>query len=159
MGILRRYPKLRYRLERQILLWIGAIMLSFTVPESEAMQSRAKNIDYTPDITSEAYWASHYIGVVRLTRIAFGDHRQRLVTYEVTRALSNGGMETLRTVSEPDLWFGMDAGEPPNLAAGQELVLYQAKQGKSSLAVTRVDAGSREQLGALVEIARLRRDP
>ena len=128
-------------------------MIHLAVPSA----APSKSIDYTPDITSDPYWDNHKIGIVRITRIERDEHGRSLLTYTVTRQISSSPIANNKTVRSSDLWFGMHVDEP-RLAVNQELLLYEAMQGNDPIVASCLDDTNREQVAALLAIARLRAD-
>jgi hypothetical protein len=128
-----------------------------TQPDSGAWQVRAKNIDYTPDITSDSYWNGHSIALVQITHIGKDDNGVVWITYTVTQAFADGVLQSPRTVRASEFWFGAD--EPPQFAEHQALVVYQSKGTKQPLAATLTDEAHRGELAALQRISQLRLEP
>jgi hypothetical protein len=81
-------------------------MFSFSANgESAASLVCAKNIDYTPDVTSDQYWDTHHICVMRVTDIGKDSAGKELLTFAVTKQISEGPMEQAETVASSHLWF------------------------------------------------------
>lgn len=100
---------------------------------------RAKNIDYTPDITSDPYWDTHHICVVHVTSVDKNAAGKQQITYEVIRQMSEGPIEKTRTLLLSHLWFGPDVEEPPPIWKDDNLVIYYAKDGPSPIVTTKLD--------------------
>ena len=131
------------------------MILLATHSDPQVMQNAVKDIDYTPDVTSDAYWDAHNIAIVRISEISNDDQGRSLITYTVRRSISDGGKPGTETVRSSHLWFGMDE-EPPRLAVNQELILYKSKQGQEPVVASLVHETNRRQIAALLQIARLR---
>jgi hypothetical protein len=122
------------------------------------VMTHAKNIDYTPDLTSDTYWDTHHICAVRVTNLERDQERKEQISYRVVRQISEGPMETARTVSLSELWFGPGDIDPPRASVNDSLILYYAKQGPTPV-VTTIIFGAIEdfpRVKALVQIARFR---
>jgi hypothetical protein len=92
----------------------------------------AKNIDYTPDFTSEAYWDAHHIALVRIVAAEEQEGRLR-ITYRVEEQFSDGQMEPMRTAPIHHYWFGMHVLEPPPVSVGDRLVVIHRKEGPAPI--------------------------
>jgi hypothetical protein len=123
-----------------------------------AGQTQAKNIDYTPDVTSDAYWDTHHIGAVRVTAAGKDEQNREYIIYELERQLAGQPLEQARTVLVSHLWFGLNAEEPPLIRVNDRLVLYIAKDEPAPLVAAKLDGalGGSQVLDSLVQIARLR---
>jgi hypothetical protein len=126
-------------------------------PDSGAWQDRAKNIDYTPDITSDSYWNDHSIALVQISHIGRNNNGVVWVTYMVTQVFADGAVQNPRTVRASEFWFGSD--EQPQLAEHQALVVYVSKRTKQPLVASPADEAHRGELAALLSISRLRTEP
>ena len=97
----------------------------------------AKQIDYTPDFTSDAYWDTHNIALV--TVVAANQLAGRLhITHRVEEQFSDGPMEATRTEPLHRYWFGMYVVEPPSLGVKDHLVVAYPKQGPSQIVTFKV---------------------
>jgi hypothetical protein len=126
--------------------------------EPRAQLVRAKNIDYTPDLTSDSYWDAHHICVVRVNGLGKDAEGKPQLTYQVVGRISEALVEEVRTVRLSDLWFGMYVEEPPRIGAHDNLVIYYAREGPSPIVATKLDAGIEESplVKSLRRIAGLR---
>lgn len=137
-----------------ILPVLGAIMLSQLIHgESFAQRTSTKSQDFTPDITSEVYWDTHSICVVRITDLGI-ENGSRYLAYAVTMQISEA-RERAGKIKLDDLWFGEQFGRP-SLQPNDELILFFAREGRSPVAGTPLDAEGRKKLEALRHIASLR---
>jgi len=85
-----------------------------------------KNIDYTPDFTSDAYWDTHHIGLA--TVIAAEDKAgRRHITHRLDEQFSEGAAQSTRTEPLHRYWFGMDVVEAPTLNRRDRLVVSYPK--------------------------------
>ncbi|HEX4963508.1 MAG TPA: hypothetical protein VF173_21950 [Thermoanaerobaculia bacterium] len=87
-----------------------------------------KNIDYTPDLTSDLYWDAHHIALVRIVAVAEQAGRLQ-VTTRVEEQFSEGRMEPARTAPIHHYWFGMHVLQPPPLSVDDRLVVIDRKEG------------------------------
>jgi hypothetical protein len=134
---------------------IGVIMSFMAIqPDLGAWQVRAKNIDYTPDITSNSYWNDHSIALIEISHIARNDKGALLVTYTVTQMFTSASLQSPRTAPASEFWFGGD--EAPNLTEHQALVVYESKRGKQPLVASEAHD---TEVTALRTISRLRMEP
>jgi hypothetical protein len=83
---------------------IGVVMLTLTL-----RNVCAKNIDHSPDFTSEGYWSSHDIYVVRVKSVGAARLPSSSVTYEVVKAISDGARREGGNVPLTSLWFWPDS--------------------------------------------------
>lgn len=138
----------------------GVIMLLSTcLCGSAGLTSSSKNIDYTPDITSDAYWNSHNICAVQIVDVTKDHQNVPYITYRVTTELSGPMTQQTGTIKLADLWFGVGEEAPTNLKTGDRLILYYPAEGPSRAAVTILDSTGNQLLDTLRHIARLRNQP
>jgi hypothetical protein len=135
----------------------GVITLLFAA----AGQTQAKTIDYTPDVTSDAYWDTHQIGAVRVTAAGKDEQNREYIIYQLERQLSGQLLEQAGTAVVSHLWFGINAEEPPVIHVNDRLVLYIAKDGPAPLVAAKLDITSERSqvLDILVQISSLRANP
>lgn len=121
--------------------------------------ARAKNIDFTPDITSDGYWDTHDIARVRVVKLGHDSTGRQTLKWSVIEIMSEDPMPPTRTIPLSFLWYGQDVEEAPEHIADEELVTYQAKSGPSPIVVTllRSGTGGERVLAQLRRIAKLRR--
>ncbi len=98
----------------------------------------AKNIDYSPDLTSEEYWKQHYITLVRVDAVE-GKPSNPMITFSVVRGMTDKMPAKSYRVPLSFLWFGVGEG-PPALHANDALLLFLHKKGSSPFVVIRSDA-------------------
>jgi hypothetical protein len=98
--------------------------------------AHAKSVDFTPDITSGDYWDTHHIAAMRVVAVQEDDGLPYSVTYQVETRISDGAIESIRTVPRSQLWFGPDEEAPPPIAVDDRFVIYYAREGRSAIAVT-----------------------
>jgi GT2 family glycosyltransferase len=84
----------------------------------------AKYIDYTPDVTLDAFWQSHEVAIVRVTSLEGDPAEEAIIHTEVIRRLNSttGGPE--QSFSLREMWFSPDPEEREHVQAGDTLVLY-----------------------------------
>jgi hypothetical protein len=119
-----------------------------------AGQTQAKNIDYTPDVTSDSYWDTHHIGAVRVTAAGKDEQNREYIIYELERQLTGQPPDRARAVIVSHVWFGINADEPPLIGVNDRLVLYIAKDEPAPLVAAKLDGS--QVLDSLVQIAKLR---
>ncbi len=125
-----------------------------------AGQMQAKTIDYTPDVTSDAYWDTHDIGVVRVTGVGKDEQNREYIIYQLETQFSGRPLEQARTLIVSHVWFGSDAEGPPVISLNDRFVLYMAKDGEAPIAAVKIDIASGSQmLDTLAQVARLRANP
>jgi hypothetical protein len=123
-----------------------------------AIPNHAKSVDYTPDVTSDAYWDSHHIGAVRVTAAGSDEQGRPYVTYQWETRLSDGPAEKTATVLVSRLWFGTDPDATPHVAVNDRLILFSPKGEPGAIVATRLDSGPQgtQTWNTLTQIASLR---
>ncbi|MBI3757311.1 MAG: hypothetical protein HY267_04975 [Deltaproteobacteria bacterium] len=134
------------------------MVLFSTSCQSGVKLAHAKNIDYTPDVTSDTYWDTHHICAVRITNRERDQEGKEWLTYRTVRQISEGSIEVTRTVKLSDLWFSMGNEDPPNISVNDSLILYYAKQGPTPIVTTKLSEKIEEapRVKALLQIAKFR---
>jgi hypothetical protein len=84
----------------------------------------AKYIDYTPDITSEDFWRSHEVEIVRVVGIDGDAAGEGQIRVQVIQRLNSAATEPEQTFAFRDLWFSPDPEDRMKVQAGDTLVLY-----------------------------------
>ena len=84
----------------------------------------AKYIDYTPDVTSDDFWDSHDVSVVRVDGVEGDRVEDGTIRTHVVRRLNARASGPEETYALPDLWFSPDPEERLTVQAGDTLVLY-----------------------------------
>lgn len=128
--------------------------------ESVPRLAWTKHIDHTPDITSDEYWDTHHIAVVRVTGIDKDVAGKDRVAHRVELKISEGPMEQTRMHPLSHLWFGLHIEEWPPVAINDTLVIYYAKEGPSAIVTAKLDTSPEESplVNRLLRIASLRRN-
>lgn len=124
-----------------------------------AVHTYAKNIDYTPDITSGTYWDMHHIAAVRITALRMDDNGAELVTYQLERQFSQGLVETTGSAPASHFWFGRDPANRPELAAGDNLIIFLAKEEPAPIVAAKAGDSDSSRLATLNRISALRENP
>ena len=135
--------------------WIALIVVA------AAGQGYAKDLDYSADVTSDAYWDAHHIAIVRVNASGQTERDGGYISYQVETQLSDGPIDRTRTVLLSHLWFGPDADETVRIAVNDRLILSYPKDGPATIVATIIDKDS-AGLGtwnALLQIAALRANP
>jgi hypothetical protein len=97
-----------------------------------------KDIDYTPDLTAEAYWDSHHICLVRVTGTWNDAAGKEWIAYRVLRQFSTDPVEQTRSLLLAHLWFGPAEAGQPRIESNTLLVVYYAKVSPSPTVVAEV---------------------
>lgn len=117
--------------------YLGAVMmLVFTMIRSAAVESRAKNIDYTPDVTSDAYWDQHDICLFRVTSLGNNAEGREQVTLTLARSFTARPVEETKTVPLGHLWFGPLHEGVPSIKLDNLLIVYISKAGHAPIVAT-----------------------
>ena len=66
---------------------------------------RAKNIHYTPEIASDAYWDTHDIAVVRVVDVGKNEAGKDVITYEPIEQIEGDVGSHARTEPLAYFWF------------------------------------------------------
>ena len=136
---------------------IGVIMAVWTINTSlGATLVKAKNIDYTPAITSDSYWNSHRIALVAVVGVGVEGGRERISYRVVTSFTGDNGRPQEGSVWMTDLWFGIYVKAAPEIAAGERLVFYWAADGSMPIVADTGDAVE-QSARSLARISALRR--
>jgi hypothetical protein len=131
-----------------------AMMLAFASIRSAALETRAKNIDYTPDITSDAYWEKHEVGLFRVIGFDTNAEGKEQVTLMLIRSFSGRPAEETKTVPLAHLWFGPLEGGVPLIEVNNLLIVHTSKAGPSPL-VANVVAGDPDQSPLVKRLSRI----
>lgn len=134
------------------------MILFSTSCQSGVILAHAKNIDYTPDVTSDTYWDTHHICAVRVTNRESDQEGKERIAYRMVRQISEGPIEATRTVKLSDLWFGVGDEDPPRISVNDSLILYFAKQGPTPIVTTKLSGEIEDapRVKALLQIAKFR---
>lgn len=138
---------------------MGVVMLSISENiMSDEVSDYAKNLDYTPEVTSDAYWDTYHVCIVRVTKVGRDKAGKEQVTFEVTQQISEGPSPDTRTVLLSHFWFGPDIDERPRLEKNDSLVVFIKKKGRSQIAATKLDTPPEKSplVKRLSRIAKLR---
>jgi len=123
---------------KHIMMVVVMLSISENIVCAQA-SARSKNIDYTPDITSDAYWDTHHVCIVRVTETGRDEAGKERVTFEVTQWISERPGSHTRTVLLSHFWFGSDFDERPCIEKNDSLVVFIRKKGPSQIAAIKLD--------------------
>lgn len=135
------------------------IMSILAAPTAFAYPVQTKRIDYTPQLSSAAYWDTHHIAIVRIAASETNAMGKRQLTLETFRTLSDGQVPETRTVPFSHFFWLDSAGEiPAEIAEGDVMAVFFKKTGPGQIAAAKLPAEfeSSPLVQTLVRIAELR---
>src|SRR5689334_20907010 len=88
-----------------------------------AAAGQAKNMNHAPDVTSGDYWDKHDIGVFRLIAVGSDADHIEYSTFELESLISEGPVQTPRTVPFSHLWFGSDSKSSSHIKVSDRFLL------------------------------------
>lgn len=86
----------------------------------------SKQIDHTPDITSDAYWDTHEIALVRIANIQERAGRSQ-ITHQLEESFNAAPPAATVTAPLHHYWFGQAVVAPPALAVRDYMVVINDK--------------------------------
>jgi hypothetical protein len=128
-----------------------------SMPPEEAPRAvleQAKNIDETPDITSDEYWDEHHIAVVRATDVIPLEPNRPGIRHRVQTPISEAPMESERDAPLRHWRLATPAADRPVITPGDEYVVFYRREGPSPIMALPRDAAL---VNRLQRIASLRR--
>ena len=84
----------------------------------------AKNINYMPDVTSDDFWDSYEVAVVRVVEVEGDPAEDGRIRTDVLRRLNARANQLEETYDLLDIWFSPDPIERLSVQTGDTLVLY-----------------------------------
>lgn len=128
-----------------------------SMPPDEAPRAvleQAKNMDETPDITSDEYWDKYHIAVVRATDVVPLEPNRPGIRHCVQMNISGASMESEHTAPLRHWRLATPAADAPVITPGDEYVVFYRREGSSPIMALPRDAAL---VSRLQRIASLRR--
>lgn len=123
-----------------------------------AVLERAKNIDHAPDITSDEYWDTHHIAVVRVADAAPAERDRREVRHRIEQTITEAPIDAKRATPLMRLPLGERFEGRPRVTPGDAFVVFYLREGEVPVAAIPLDTSPEqsELVNRLEKIARLR---
>jgi GT2 family glycosyltransferase len=84
----------------------------------------AKYVDHTPDLTSEEFWDSHEVAIVRVVRLDSDPVAGSLIRTQVISRLNSTATDPEPVFAMRDMWFSPDPEDRMRVQAGDALALF-----------------------------------
>jgi hypothetical protein len=118
----------------------------------------AANPHYAPELTSDVYWDTHHICLMRVSRIDADAAGRARVRLELVRCFSDSTAERELLARLADLWFWPRRFDKPRLTEGNELVIFRKHGSRSRIVTHKLDVSAVESplVEALSQIEEIR---